>query len=154
MRGSFTAVICPNVGERVRRVSSRAENAIQRHHIHVVQRIEHLRQHLQAHPFAKRERAAQAAHSDSGGDGLRPALRLMNTPLMVGRAAVPWIVLLPVVMLNGSGEYAVSEVVSWNPWLKRSHARSRLVERRVNRAFKRQPAALIVVRPASNPARC
>ena len=50
-----------------------------------------------------------------------PALRLMNTPLMVGRAAVPWIVLAPVVMLNGSGEYAVSEVVSWNPWLKRSH---------------------------------
>ena len=51
-----------------------------------------------------------------------PALRLMNTPLMVGRAEVPWMVLLPVVMLKGSGEYAVSEVVSWNPWLTRSHA--------------------------------
>ena len=33
-----------------------------------------------------------------------PALRPMKAPFTVGRAAVPWMVLEPVVMLNGSAE--------------------------------------------------
>jgi hypothetical protein len=33
-----------------------------------------------------------------------PALRLIYAPLLVGRAAVPWIVLVPAVILKGSAD--------------------------------------------------
>src|SRR5262249_48583857 len=47
--------------------------------------------------------------------GPMPALRGMNWPSTTGRPAVPWIVVTPEGMLNGSAEYACMMRLNWKP---------------------------------------
>src|SRR4051812_16050067 len=50
-----------------------------------------------------------------------PAFLSINVPLTSGRAAVPWMVVTPELMLNGYAEYASSVPLASNPCATRCH---------------------------------
>jgi hypothetical protein len=88
--------------KRIDRIRTAAEVAVQRNSIDVIKQIKRLE-----HGFDGADRSPEiSAQSCIHVEKLKPlpALRLMNTPLTVGRAVVPCIVLLPAVMLNGNAE--------------------------------------------------
>ena len=101
--GSPTTVTVPNDGFGFVGYAPGPKTVIARDVVAAVEQVERLDQRLRSAARADAKRAAIRRLTVENALP-SPAFRAMNSPSTIGRPGVPWIVVTPDVMLNGSAE--------------------------------------------------